>query len=111
MANAFNIPEAALSQLGDATSVFNTTQRKSVYQPLVVRATDHDFDTGVNATTQEQLEAGVALFYQKAHGHPWILGKSNVATESVIFETLADPLAVPTNVTVLYPNFDYSAFE
>jgi hypothetical protein len=111
MANSFNIPEGTLSQLGDSTSAFNTTTRKSVYQPLVVRAVDHDFDNGVNADTEEKLTAGAALFYQKAHGHPWILGKSDVATESIVFETKADPLAVPTNATVIYPNFDYSTFE
>ena len=111
MANSFNIPEVVIADLGDSTSAINTTTRKSVYQPLVARATNHVFDTAVVADTQAKLEAGAALFYQKAHGHPWILGKSDVATESILFETGVDPLLVPTNATVVYPNFDYSTFE
>ena len=111
MANAFNIPEVALSELADATHAINTSTRKGPYQPLVARAIDSDYDTGVNADTPAKLEAGAALFYQKAVGHPWVMNKSVNSTKQVTFETKADPLAAPTDVTTLFPNYDYDTFK
>ena len=43
---------------------------------------------------------------QKAHGHPWL---KDTGLTHLIHQTAATP-AVPTNVTVLYPNFDYTTF-
>jgi hypothetical protein len=106
MANSFGIIEVTLNQLGDSTHAINTTTRKSPYQPLVARATNHVDDSGVNATTEALLTAGAAIFTQKAHGHPWL---KDTGLTHLIHQAAATP-AVPTNVTVLYPNFDYTTF-
>lgn len=107
MANSFNIPEVTLNQLGDSTHAINTTTRKSPYQPLVARATNHADDTGVDCTTEALLDANAAIFVQKRHGEPWV---KDVGTQHIVHKAAATP-AVPTNVTVLFPNFNYTTFE
>ena len=110
MTNTVSIPERTLAQISASTNSINvvggTDGRKSVYQPLVARITDHaDNDaTEVGADTDK-----MAIFKSKAHGQPWI---KDIGQEHVVFEADADPVtnATPTNVTVLFPNFDYSTF-
>lgn len=122
MANPFGIAERTLDQIGDSTNSLNviggTDGRKSAYQPLVVIATDHDdYVTPVwpdNTGTPEDevvLTANCPIFVSKRHGEPWTRGSlKDVGLEHIIHKAAAVP-AVPTNVTVLYPNFDYSTFE
>lgn len=110
MANNLGIPERTLAQISEATNSINvvggTDGRLSVYQPLVCRITDHDRNT----TAEEDDPELMALFVSTHHGQPWT---NDVGVEHIIVQADADPVtnATATNVTVLYPNFDYSDFE
>lgn len=115
MANSFNIPERTLNQLGDSTNSINVIGgadgRTSVYQPLVVRATTHVDDKGTNCTTEALLDSDAVLFVSQRHGEPWTKGSvRDVGLVHKIHKAAATP-AVPTDVTLLYPNFNYSTFE
>lgn len=104
MANTLGIPERTMAQVVDRTNSINviggTDGRKSVYEPLVVRITNHARDNGGTGTDSDNM----AIFTSKRHGEPW---KCDVGTEHIISE--GD--AAKTNATVIYPNFDYSTFE
>jgi hypothetical protein len=110
MANSFGIAEVTLNNLGDSTHAINTTARTSVYQPLVARVTNHVYDSGANATTEALLDT-CAVFHQKRHGEPWTLGSNKDAAKEHNIHKAASTPAVPTNTTVLFPNFDYTTFE
>lgn len=110
MANTLGIPERTLAQLSNKLNAINNIGsaegRKSPYQPLVVRVTDHaDNDAGETGSNTARM----AIFKCKAHGHPWI---KDTGLKHVVVQAAADPVATPTrsDVTVLYPNFDYSTF-
>lgn len=121
MANPFGLPEVTLNQLGDSTHAINTTTRESVYQPLAVIVTDHDATTS-NLTTdwpdgagsevsprmEEHMNQSVAVFFQRRHGEAW--EKDNGELRHRLHKAAGTP-AVPTDVTKLWPNFDYSTFE
>ena len=109
MANTLGIPERTLAQLSNATNSINiiggTDGRLSAYEPLVVRVTDHvDNDaTEVGSNTDK-----MAIFHSRRHGEPWM--KHANVLETVIHKQVAAE-AVPTNVSCLYPNFNYSTFS
>ena len=117
MPNTLNIPEVTLAQIADSTTPVNVinpavtdqSQRVSVYQPLVVRVTDHEADDGGTADYAE----GMALFLSSRHGEPWVLnGKRDMATEHILHHSPAGaPVAAPVNATVIYPDYDYTTFE
>lgn len=105
MANTLGIPERTMLQIVDSTNSINVIGgvdgRKSVYEPLVVRITDH--------VRNDVAEVGndtdkMAIFMSKRHGEPWT---NDVGLEHVI----SNGDATKTNATVIYPNFDYSTFE
>lgn len=106
MANTLNIPERTRAQLATASNSINVVGgadgRLSVYQPLVCRMTDHQDDdnseTGADAYK-------MALFVSQRHGEPWL--KNANVLEKVTHEGLLPPV----NVSVLFPDFDYSTFE
>ena len=115
MANTLNIPERTLAQISASTNTINVVGgvdgRLSVYEPLVARITDSAYDnTGVGTDTDN-----MAIFMSSRHGEPWVLGGSrDMATVHKVIKAGADPVtANPTDpeVTVLFPNFDYSTFE
>lgn len=105
MANSLGIPERTMAQVVDSTNSINviggTDGRKSAYQPLVVRITDHDRDGGVGEADNPE---NMALFLSRRHGEPW---ENDVGLEHIISE--GD--ATKTNATIIFPDFDYSAFE
>lgn len=111
MANTLGIPERTLAQVSAASNSINVIGgvdgRKSPYQPLVVRITDHaDNVSGeVGADTDK-----MAIFKSQGHGHPWL---KDVGLRHIVVKAAADPVATPTrsDVTVLYPNFDYATFS
>lgn len=112
MANTLNIPERTLAQISAATNSINVVGgadgRLSVYQPLVCRITDHqDNDAGETGTDTDKM----AIFKSQRHGEPWI--KDANVLEHIVIKADADPVtnATPDNVSVLFPNFDYSTFE
>ena len=110
MANTLNIPERTLEQIGNSTNSINVINgvdgRKSPLQPLVCRITDHVHNVvGETGTDTEKM----AIFKQKAHGHPWLKDQGQ---EHIVHQAVTANLAmIPTNVTVLYPDFDYATFE
>lgn len=122
MANPFGIAERTLDQIGDSTNSLNviggTDGRKSVYEPLVVIATDHADaktpswpDNTGSPEDEVELTATSVIFVSKRHGEPFTRGSTkDVGLEHIIHKA-ADTPAVPKNVTVLYPNFDYTTFE
>jgi hypothetical protein len=105
MANTLNIPERTLAQLADSTNSINVIGgadgRVSAYQPLVCRATDHNSDDGGTTDNAD----GMALFVSTRHGEPW---KKDAGAKYLI---LHQGLLPPADVTVLFPDFDYSTFE
>lgn len=112
MANTLNIPERTLVQLANATNSINVIGgadgRRSAYEPLVVRVTDHvDNVTGETGSNTERM----AIFHSARHGEPW-MKQANVL-RTIIHQAGADPAdpATPTNVSCLYPNFNYATFE
>jgi hypothetical protein len=112
MANTLGIPERTLAQISAASNSINVIGgadgRLSAYQPLVCRITDHqDNDASETGTDTEKM----ALFYSRRHGEPWI--KDANVLEHVVIKADADPVtnATPANVSVLFPNFDYTTFE
>lgn len=111
MANTLGIPERTLAQISASTNSINviggTDGRLSAYEPLVCRITDHK-DNVAGETGSDTSK--MAIFKSKSHGHPWEKD-SNVLVHRVV-KAAADPVATPTptDVSVLYPNFDYSTF-
>ena len=110
MANTLGIPERTLAQISAATNTINVIGgvdgRVSAYQPLVCRVTDHaDDDGGVAAFAD-----GMALFVSSRHGEPWT---KDWGIKHIVILAAANPVTTPTatDVTVLFPNFDYSTFE
>lgn len=111
MANTLNIPERTLAQLGDSTNSINVIGgvggRKSPYQPLVCRVTDHaDNVSGETGSDTSKM----AIFQSRGHGHPWI---KDVGIKHKVYKVGANPAvpATPTDVTVLFPNFNYATFS
>ena len=114
MANTLGIQERTLAQISAATNTINlvdltgavaASPRKSVYQPIVCRITDHDDDDGATGADYD----GMAIFVQQRHGEPWI---KEHGLKHVVVKADADPVtnATPSDVTVLFPNFDYATF-
>ena len=117
MANNLNIPEVTLLQISDASHAINvigaaaTNARTSVYQPAVVRVTDH----ATNDVGETDDPTKMALFESCAHGQPWRADKG--AIEHRIWP-LAGVAAAPivigtdgTDMNIIYPDFDYTTFE
>lgn len=110
MANTLGIPERTLAQISAASNSINVIGgvdgRKSPYQPLVCRITDHaDNVAGETGSDTNRM----AIFQSRGHGHPWI---KDVGLKHKVYKAAADPVATPTptDVTVLYPNFNYATF-
>tara|TARA_R110002020_G_scaffold147465_1_gene322826 strand:+ start:1413 stop:1733 length:321 start_codon:yes stop_codon:yes gene_type:complete len=106
MANTLGIPERTRAQLATASNSINvvgdTDGRESVYQPLVVRVTDHqDNDAAETGSDTEKM----AIFVSQRHMEPW--KKDSGVLEHVIHEGLLPP----ANVSVLFPDYDYSTTE
>ena len=110
MANNLGIPERTLAQVSESTNSINviggTDGRLSAYEPLTVRITDHADNDGAETDDPDKM----AIFKSKAHGQPW-KKDANVLVHKVITAD-ADPVtnATPVDVSVLFPNFDYSNF-
>lgn len=105
MANTLSIEERTLAQVADPTNTINlvggANPRKSVYQPLVVRITNHVDNVAAEVGSDTER---MAIFVSKRHGEPW---KKDFGLVHKHYKG-ATP---PTDVTVLFPNFDYSTFE
>ncbi len=105
MTNTVNIPEVTLAQAADSTNAVNTRGKQEYLKPRVIRITDHANNDAseVGADTDK-----MALFHQQALGHPWIQGLRDMQQSHIIHQGTT---AIPTNVTILFPNWDYSTFE
>lgn len=106
MSNTVGIKEVTLAQAWSGTHAINVVgsaagnARLSVYQPAVIRITDHPDDDGGTADNVD----GMALFTSKAHGQPWL---KDVGINHII----SSDAAQFTDNTVIFPDFDYSTFE
>jgi len=117
MANTLGIQEVTLAQVSDNTHAINAidltgavaaTPRKSVYQPIVVRVTDHaDNDAAETGADTDKM----AIFQSSRHGEPW---KKDVGTQHKIHPIAGAaiaPIASGDDYTVIFPDFDYTDFE
>jgi len=99
------IPVATLEILADGflTDVARLEIGGDHFSPLVFRVTDSAYDNG---------DSDAAVFIQAAHGHPWVMSKAEVLASNKIWrsgDTAVD--SIPTDTTVIYPDYDYSTFE
>lgn len=117
MSNTLGIKEVTLAQISDASHAINVVgsaagnARLSVYQPAVVRVTNHADDDGGTTDNAE----GMALFTSKAHGQPWNADKGHKTHEIYPKAGAAlTPIVTGTHGTkmnIIFPDFDYSTFE
>ncbi len=111
MANNNRIQERTLAQLVNSTNSINVIgnaagNRRSAYQPLVVRVTDHDDNVDAEQDDPDKM----AIFKSIRHGEPWV---KDYGTKHVIHRQPAGDTSTvaPTDATVIFPNFDYTTFE
>lgn len=109
MANTLGIPERTMAQLRDVADTINIIAdvdgRLSALQPLVARCTNHTANDAGETAADTNL---MALFYSKAHGHPWVLGK-NVTSQTQLI--LKDGDVEDLDATTLFPDHDYALFQ
>ena len=109
MANNLGITEVTLAQASEATHAVNLYENRphqnGVGGPLVIRITDHADNVGAEEDDPDKM----AIFVSKAFGKPWV---KDYGLQHIVVQADADPVAnpTPTNVTVLYPNYDYTQF-
>ena len=109
MANTLNIEERTLEQMADSTNTINlvgpTHPRKSAYQPLVVRATNHadNDDTETGDDTDK-----MAIFMSKRVGEPWEKQHNVLIKKIVQAPANLASYTVDDEVSVLFPNYDYT---
>lgn len=102
MSNNLGIPERTLAQVLESTNSLHVIGgvggRLSVYEPLVVRITDHDDDT----SAEEDDATLMALFVSQRHGEPFT--KDAGVLEHIIYQqgvaTGATATAVLSGATV-----------
>lgn len=104
MSNNLGLTEVTLAQAADSTHAVNTAGWWD--RPHVIRITDH-----VSNTTAEEDDGDkMAIFERKALGHPWM--RRGTKKGHVIWKTeTPDTDAIPTDVEVLYPDWDYAEFQ
>lgn len=106
MANTLGITEVTLLQLVDSTHAVNANGTWDKVR--VARVTDHASNvTGETGSNTEKM----AIFECKAQGQPWT--RTGTQPSRLIHRQPAgdDTTAVPTNVEVIYPNWDYAEFQ
>lgn len=105
MANTLNITEVTLAQAADSTHAVNTVGWWD--RPHVIRISNHA--SNVVAEVGSDTDR-MAIFERKAVGHPWMRRGTHLSNK--IWETV-DPAtdSIPTDVEVLYPDWDYADFE
>lgn len=104
MANNLGLTEVTLAQAADSTNAVNTAGWWD--RPHVIRITDHVSDT----TGETDNGDNMAIFERKALGHPWM--RAGTKKGSVIWKTVTPATdAIPTDVEVLYPDWDYADFK
>jgi hypothetical protein len=123
MANPFNIPERTIEQVATATNSINVVGgadgRLSVYQPLVVIVTDATSsltptwpDNTGTPLDEAELDRTSVVFVSKRHGEPWTRGSlTDIGLKHIIHNPTATIAGMAKDVTVIFPDFDYSTFE
>ena len=111
MANTLGIQEVTLVQLKDSTHAINTidltgtvdeSPRKSVWQPIVCRVTDHDDN---HAAQTDHKTDKMAIFSSAYHGAPWV---KDQGLKHIIS---AGGDAATSEDTIIFVDHDYSTFE
>lgn len=108
MTNTVGITEVTLAQAADSTHAVNLTPvMECMGGAKSIRITDHASN---DATEVADDTDKMAIFTRKAHGFPWQRKGTHLARP--VWETVdAATDVIPTNVEILYPDFDYSTFE
>lgn len=132
MANKLGIKEVTLAQISNKDSDINVAAkfgelmdasnatgtgsahihkatRTSVYDPMVVRVTDHVANTisHVDKDTDK-----MALFLSARHGEPWVMVGHQ--TQHLIHPAPGvtnAPIESGKDYSIIYPNLDYSKFK
>lgn len=122
MANTLGLPEVTLAQVSDSTHAINAidltgavsaTPRKSVYQPIVVRVTDHAHNDAAEVGTDTDK---MAIFESCRHGEPWKKVANNLGhkiwpEDRTTFAPIDTVGGDDDDFNIIYPDFDYSTFE
>lgn len=104
MANNLGITEVTLAQAANSTNAVNTAGWWD--RAHVIRITDHVSDVTAETDDAEKM----AIFERKALGHPWM--RRGTKKGHVIWKTVTPATdVIPTNVEVLYPDWDYTEFQ
>ena len=110
MANNLNIAEYTLAEVSAAATACNVLGVAAGNRPywdtaMTIRISDHADNDGAEADDPNKM----ALFVSKRHGLPWT---KDVGIQHIVVQADADPVANATraDVTVLFPNYDYSTF-
>ncbi len=105
------VAHRTLAQIADSTNSINLlSARPEALDTLSCRITDHAHDTSTytlsgTEPTQAELE-GMAIFTSSAIGQPWVKkGSHSKVIQRAGVDTVTD------EVTVLFPDYDYSTFE
>lgn len=99
MANNLGLREVTLAQLASKANAVNVYEYP--FEKRTVRVTDHVDNT----PAEENDPYKMAIFECKAKGQPWV--KKDNVLNTVVHK---GAVSVPTNVTTLYPDWDYSEF-
>ena len=110
MANNLGIEERTLAEVADSTNTINllnqagdvaASPRKSWNQNILVRISDHADNDGGETDDPDLM----AIFHSHSHMQPW--KKDANVLEHITHEGAAPP----SNVSVLFPDFDYGTTE
>lgn len=106
MANTLGITEVTLLQLVDGTHAVNADGTWDKVR--TVRVTDHVSNDGTETGSNTEK---MAIFTCPAKGHPWQRQGTHLSRKIHRQPVGDNTTAVPTDVEVIFPNWDYSEFQ
>lgn len=106
MANTLGLTEVTLLQLVASTHAINANGTWDKVK--VVRVSDHASNVAEEVGSDTEK---MAIFECKAKGKPWERRGTTLKHNIHRQEVGDDSTEVPTDVEVIYPNWDYTTFE